>query len=231
MTSRKPRRHAGEHDLLDAFDQPGCPVCRLASEAVDAYMTSVCYEQVNDLDLREQLRQRGGFCRPHAYRFLRQPLGQLASAIVYRDVLNTARKRIAATVSKRSSLLSGLFGGRAARRDEPPRTRCPGCEVQFEAEERHLGTLTDRLTRDDVLERYQRSDGLCLPHLERALIRDSDGSRRLADAALASLEAMVADLDEYIRKHDYRFQTPVWDGNEDAPERGVQRAVGQRAEP
>ena len=106
MAARKPRRHAGEHDLIEAFGQPGCPVCRLATEAVDAYLTSVCYEQVNDLDLRAQLRTAGGFCRAHAERFIRQRLGQLAAAIVYRDVLNTARKRIAAGGGRRSSRTS-----------------------------------------------------------------------------------------------------------------------------
>src|SRR6187549_588281 len=117
MPSRKPRRHAGEHDLIEAFGQPGCPVCRLSTEAVDAYLTSVCYEQVNDLDLREQLRSAGGFCRVHAERFLRQRLGQLAAAIVYRDVLSTARKRISASLGQRArSKLSALLGSRAIRR-------------------------------------------------------------------------------------------------------------------
>src|SRR4051812_2579667 len=116
MAARKLRRHAGEHDLIEAFDQPGCPVCRLVTESVDAYLTAVCYEQVNDLDLREQLRSRGGFCRAHAERFLRQRLGQLASAIVYRDVLSTARKRIAASVGQRArSKLAGVLGGRRGR--------------------------------------------------------------------------------------------------------------------
>src|SRR6187402_2016148 len=117
MPSRKPRRHAGEHDLIEAFGQPGCPVCRLSTEAVDAYLTSVCYEQVNDLDLREQLRTAGGFCRAHAERFLRQRHGQLAAAIVYRDVISTARKRIAGSAGQRTrSKLSALLGGRGRGR-------------------------------------------------------------------------------------------------------------------
>src|SRR5438093_46701 len=66
MATRKLRRHAGEHDLIAAFAQSGCPVCRLTTESVDAYLTAVCYEQVNDLDLREQLRSVGGFWRGHA---------------------------------------------------------------------------------------------------------------------------------------------------------------------
>jgi hypothetical protein len=45
------------------------------------------------------------------------------------------------------------------------------------------------------------------------------------------LSTIVDQLDEYIRKHDYRFQTSVWDGGEDTPERAVERAVGHRPAP
>jgi hypothetical protein len=229
MAARKPRRHAGEHDLIEAFGQPGCPVCRLATEAVDAYLTSVCYEQVNDLDLREQLRTAGGFCRAHAERFIRQRLGQLAAAIVYRDVLNTARKRIAAGgggLGPRSRLAS-LFGGKT-KRDAPP---CPGCEAETEAEGRYLTALRNRMVDPAVRAKYQAGDGLCLPHIDQALQADDAGARALAGAAVEMLGAIVADLDEYIKKHDYRFQTPVWDGGEDTPERAVERAVGHAPDP
>ena len=230
MAARKPRRHAGEHDLIEAFGQPGCPVCRLSTEAVDAYLTSVCYEQVNDLDLREQLRTAGGFCRAHAERFIKQRLGQLAAAIVYRDVLNTARKRLAAgngLVGR--SKLAALFGGGRARPQAPP--PCPGCEAETEAEGRYLTALRNRLVDPAVRAKYQAGDGLCLPHIDQALQADDAGARALAEAAVEMLGSIVADLDEYIRKHDYRFHTPVWDGGEDAPERAVERAVGHRPAP
>lgn len=230
MAARKPRRHAGEHDLIEAFGQPGCPVCRLSTEAVDAYLTSVCYEQVNDLDLREQLRSAGGFCRLHAERFIRQRLGQLAAAIVYRDVLNTARKRLAAGGgSGGRSRLAALFGGGRARpQNHPP---CPGCEAETEAEGRYLTALRNRLVDPAVRAKYLAGDGLCLPHINQALQADDAGARALAVAAVEMLGSIVADLDEYIRKHDYRFTTPVWDGGEDTPERAVERAVGHRPDP
>ncbi|MGE3267298.1 MAG: DUF6062 family protein [Chloroflexota bacterium] len=230
MAARKPRRHAGEHDLIEAFGQPGCPVCRLATEAVDAYLTSVCYEQVNDLDLREQLRSAGGFCRPHAERFIKQRLGQLAAAIVYRDVLNTARKRLAGGWAGRSrSMLAGLFGrGRTSVRTVPD---CPGCEAEREAEGRYLTALRNRLTDPAVRARYQAGDGLCLPHIEQALQADDAGAAALAEAAVEMLGTIVGELDEYIQKHDYRFHTAVWDGGEDTPERAVERAVGHRPDP
>jgi hypothetical protein len=231
MAARKPRRHAGEHDLIEAFGQPGCPVCRLATEAVDAYLTSVCYEQVNDLDLREQLRTAGGFCRPHAERFVKQRLGQLAAAIVYRDVLNTARKRLAAgNGGAGRSKLAALFGG-LGRRDGRTLPPCPGCEAESEAEGRYLGVLRKRLPDPAVRQKYEAGDGLCLPHIDQALQADDDGARALAEAAVSMLGAIVGDLDEYIKKHDYRFTTPVWDGGEDTPERAVERAVGHRPPP
>jgi len=230
MAARKPRRHAGEHDLIEAFGQPGCPVCRLSSEAVDAYLTSVCYEQVNDLDLREQLRTAGGFCRAHAERFIKQRLGQLAAAIVYRDVLNTARKRLAAGngfVGR--SKLAALFGGGRARPQNPP--PCPGCEAETEAEGRYLTALRNRMVDPTIREKYTAGDGLCLPHIDQALQADDDGARALAGAAVEMLGSIVADLDEYIKKHDYRFQTSVWNGGENTPERAVERAVGHRPDP
>ena len=229
-TPRQPRRHAGEHDLIAAFGMTGCPVCRLASESVDAYLTAVCYEQVNDLDLRAQLRAAGGFCRPHAHRFLRQRLGQLASAIVYRDVLNTARGRIKEYRPTRGgSFLGGLLGARGGPKGVATggAPNCPACAALVEAEERYVGTLVSRITRPEVLAKYRAGEGLCLPHLDHALESGGEPARLLAEAAVESLGTIVAELDEYVRKHDYRFQEESLAGSEDLPGRAIERAVGR----
>lgn len=227
MVARKPRRHAGEHDLIEALDQSGCPVCHLAAEAVDAFLASVCYEQVNDLELREQLRTAGGFCRPHARAFLGQPHGRLAAAIVYRDVLVNAARRLERRGGGPRGRLAGFLGKpEPAPTVGPDARRCPACRVLTEAEERHLATLRGRLTDPAIRERYRAADGLCLPHLDRALRADDDGAHLLAVAAVEQLGALVDDLDEYIRKHDYRFRTEVWQGEDNTPARAVERAVG-----
>ena len=226
----RPRRHAGEHDLIQALDRPGCPVCRLAAEAVDAFLASVCYEQVNDLELREELRAAGGFCREHALSFLRQRHGRLATAIVYRDVLANAARRIERAQPGGGSLLGGLLGiapRRAATAGDA--RRCPACGARAEAEERHLATMRARLADPPLQERYRAADGLCLPHLDRALETDGEVTRFLAATAVARLAALVDELDGYIRKHDYRFRAEGWAGEEDAPERAIERAVGRPA--
>jgi len=225
MATRKSRRQAGEHDLVAVLERTGCPVCRLAAEAVDGFLESVCYEGVNDLELREQLRQAGGFCGEHASRFLGQSHGQLATAIVYRDVLVNAARRIAQ--APRGSGIGELLG-RTPRRQAVAgdRRRCPACRIQGEATERHLQTLRARLADVEVQAHYRAGGGLCLPHLERALEWDDDGARFLADAAAAGLGTLIDELDRYIRKHDYRFRGEPWEGEEDAPARAIERAVG-----
>ncbi len=62
--------------------------------------------------------------------------------------------------------------------------------------------------------------------------REGEGAaaRLLAEAAVEKLGTIVAELDEYIRKHDYRFQDETLAGAEAVPRRAIERAVG-RAEP
>ena len=224
---RKPRRHAGERDLIEALGRSGCPICRLAAEAVEAFLASVCYEQVNDLDLRAELRAAGGFCREHAGRFLRQPNGPLATAIVYRDVLANAARRLEQADPGGRSRLAGLLA-KAPRRPTAAGDagRCPACGVLAEATARHLGALRARLGEPAVQDRYRAADGLCLRHLDQALESDDDGARFLAGTAVVKLGSLVGELDSYIRKHDYRFRGEAWAGEEDAPARAIERAVG-----
>jgi hypothetical protein len=91
--------------------------------------------------------------------------------------------------------------------------------------------LRNRLVDPTVRDSYRAGDGLCLPHIDQALQADDAGAKALAQDAVEMLGTIVGDLDEYIRKHDYRFQTSVWDGGEDTPERAVERAVGSSPPP
>jgi len=47
------------------------------------------------------------------------------------------------------------------------------------------------------------------------------------EPAARRLGALVGELDEYIRKHDYRFRHEGFGGEEDSPRRAISRAVGE----
>src|SRR5688572_27762822 len=82
------------YKLVEACREPGCPVCRLEQNAVERYLDSQFYENVNSPKWRDQLRLSLGFCREHAWLAVDKRLGDpLGFSIIYRDLVNSVLKR------------------------------------------------------------------------------------------------------------------------------------------
>jgi uncharacterized protein DUF6062 len=228
-------RHSVFFDIEDALAKPGCPLCRLTTASVLQYFASLGYEQVNDVEARDELRASGGFCRRHAWLFWERSGNRLGVAIIYRDLLNHASGGVKAS----GGLIGGGLGRRlgrllpGGRRGERPGSApvrpCTACRYEDDAELRYRSTLLEHLGAADVRQRFARSDGLCLPHLTRALEagRRGEDLAFLREDAIRRLGSLVGELDEYIRKHDYRFRHEGFGSEEDSPRRAVERAVGE----
>ena len=82
-------------EILDACQEPACPVCSLGHAAARRNVNTLIYEGVNDYGLRAKLRESLGYCHEHAW--LLPEAGESAAlgiAIVHRDLLNTIRERL-----------------------------------------------------------------------------------------------------------------------------------------
>ena len=53
--------------LLDAFEEPGCPACSLLACGTQKALDGPLYEQVNDPIARARLVESHGFCNWHAW--------------------------------------------------------------------------------------------------------------------------------------------------------------------
>jgi len=75
---------------------------------------------------------------------------------------------------------------------------------------------------------YAASDGLCLPHLRLALDAAPNDRvfRALRARALQTQETMIAQLNETIRKHDYRFRHEPAGEEKGSPQRAVDHVAG-----
>jgi len=62
MKQRAPDTHLAYHALSRALQADGCPICRLATDAVRHYFDTLLYEAVNALPTREATRHIGGEC-------------------------------------------------------------------------------------------------------------------------------------------------------------------------
>ena len=230
---RQPSRTSIYHDLLDAFQQAGCPVCRLALGAVRAYMDSISREGgLTDLEIRTRLRESHVFCPVHAHQWL-ESQHVLGTAILYEDVLSHLTAELQGLRFRKRGFLAGAApllggGGRTGSVLEPHRP-CPACEILARAEARTIDVLLEHLRQAEFRDAYVGSGGVCLPHLRSALAVASDEStfRTLIEAAVAQHEALGAHLREIIRLHDYRYSHEPSGEERGADARAVRHVVGE----
>jgi hypothetical protein len=176
------------------------------------------YERVNNPKTRERTRSAQGFCRSHSWQLRRQG-GAVGIAIIYRDV---ARDIV-------ETLHGAEFNGRARRspkemllslgREDPgganPRLvqalsatgECPACALQHEVERTYVDVLLENILEERLGTAFLEGDGLCLPHMRRAVARAGDEQvfERLVAVQTRVFDRLLHDLDEMIRLSDYRY--------------------------
>ncbi len=211
------------YEMLDACQEADCPICRLGQASANRHLTSLIYDSVNDVSLRATLRESLGYCQEHTWLLPNAgdsaPLG---IAIIHRDLVNTIHKRLGESdfsKRRRSSLKSVVSG--AMRFDDgvsraatvkylPVKAQCPACKRRDKAEKLAIKSVTNALEKQDadMKSALQTSDGLCLPHLRRALetVGDREAFDSLVTITQEQLAALIQDLDEFIRKNDHRFR-------------------------
>ena len=213
-------RDATAFEVRDALREPGCAVCRLTMRSVGRVLQSIAYEQVNDLSLRKELRIAGGFCNPHAHQWLRESRSALGTALIYRDVAIAALR--AFDDGQKTGLLRGLLGA-ADRRSSGG--ACPACRLQLEAEARYIDALVAVVTADS--EALKESHGVCRRHTWAAVRVGGPGADVILQQTRRAMDALVHDLDEVIRKEDYRFRHEQrTDSERSAPARAVAWSAG-----
>jgi hypothetical protein len=213
-------------ELLEAFQARGCALCRLARKASESYLNALLYEGVVDVPIREHLRNARGPCYRHAWQMAGKRGSVLGTALIYRDVVNTLAKalRVEASAPWRWRGNREVLAARLA-----PTAGCPACTLERDAERRSAKTLLKHLHSAEIAAAYTAGGGLCLPHFQVVLSQaDEEAARTLAQWQEGALSRLRDELDELIRKHDYRFRGESMTDEEAVSwQRAVAAAVGE----
>jgi hypothetical protein len=238
-------------DLLRALqDHPSCPICHLTLHMVTKYLDGFAYESVTDPHARHKLRASLGFCAPHGQAWLAQS-DALATAMIYDDVFTQVSKVLRSYLSSSSpqaeahtspsdglaSRLRGMLSGgrsgslhgKAIAAALMPHQPCPACTYSHEVERRLTKSFARALSHPAFMQAYlQHPVGLCLPHLRSVLplITDEAALTTLLRSYQANLATTSAQLQEVIRKNDYRYSSEPRGPEFAAPARSVQQAGG-----
>jgi hypothetical protein len=204
--------------LLEACSQAGCPICRVTHDMVERQISNTFYESILDPISRRMLRSSFGLCREHAWLALDAKLSDaLGFAIVYEDLLRTVLETVPGEGELRSDAKKVILG--ALKASKP----CPACEQEKTTQERALSVMNEKLLDGSFLQKLQKSDGLCLPHLMMAIGQLSNRHKIqvLMDLQRMKMEILRAELAEFIRKNDYRFAGEGFGPERDSWKRAV----------
>jgi hypothetical protein len=226
------------YELLEAFREPGCPVCARLEQGSLRAMDGLLYEQVTDPATRARLLASRGFCNRHAWMLPRIQSSPLGTAVIYHHLLASALERATADGTRlRPRSWWQRLSERIAPRTEPlalvdwwnARTECSLCVRNRQSERDHLAAMLGFVQEKEFLEGLRASAGLCLPHLCHAMTIGRDHPNL---AVLLSVQAdrwsdLVGELAEFIRKNDYRFATEAMGREGDSWQRVLDAIAGR----
>ena len=235
-------KFVGYFRLVEACERPGCPVCACLEDDSRRALGALLTGHVTDVATRRRLRESWGFCNWHTWALVDTGNAATGAAILYEDLVRVCQSRLEGLRVRRSrALVSPLRWLRGlltrARRTVPRiverhqrRPRCLVCSQLAVAETGYVDAIVASSADPELGRAYQRSTGLCVPHLLFALERsgDADGVERILESTLAKWDTLRADLDRFVAKHEYRNVTPFDDTDASSYVRASEVLAGRR---
>jgi hypothetical protein len=226
------------YEILEILQQPGCPVCTRQAIASKRALGALLYEQVTDPLTRRHLLGSRGLCNWHAWMLPEVQDSALGTALVYKHLLLDVLKTIPVLFSERQtpSRWQRLVDQVTRRQRNPePRGRrgqmavCPVCRLCRRAERNDIRTILASWAELEFAEAFARSTGLCLPHLLACsrLCRGHVNLPPLLADHERRLQVLATELEEFIRKCDYRYQREAFGAERDSWQRVLEVFVGQ----
>lgn len=203
--------HLPEIALEEALRKGECALCWLARRNLVRRVDTLLTEHITDPQWRQSLREGKGFCAYHAELMLSRA-DVLSLSIVAEDVLTYAS--ITAPAKRTHTVW-----------------HCQLCEAQAHDVAQMAKLLAQLLRQPEWRARYEASEGLCLPHVRQVLVNASPEVQTWLTAnENQRWQTLRAQLQEVIRKHDYRFQHEPWGDERGSWRRAFHKLYGVFAE-
>lgn len=243
-TQQKLRRSRDGDALAQACEREGCPICLVTLERMERAMDHWQYEVATEVENCDLLVYSKGFCSRHTWQLAQMPEipAPFALAIVYRSILPDLLEDVERDLARikpgktadRVPFWHKLWPRKQNRSEQaidPPFVQhCPFCHRQAEIERELLQELLVALSNAEFQAKLGAATGLCLTHFTRSIhMAENDRQRAVLLAGQrASLQRNMAELEELVRKHDYRFLHEPRGSEMTAWRRAAQLLAGNR---
>ncbi len=225
MRNRGFEKHTTYFNVLEGFQNAReCPFCTLAAKSSHKYLDALIYEKVNDPGIRKELKKAHGFCKRHAEELISLG-GSLGIGIIYRDQLQRFMELL--SVERVSRVETEKFLRELNSWNN--HSGCPACKFERNAVERYIDAFVYFLNDRDMKEAFESSMGVCVGHFSLVLskIEEPEKKRYFISVEREKMELLYGNVDEFIRKQDYRFENePITPDEADSWTRIVRVMVG-----
>ncbi len=200
--------------LSQALEGVGCPICLVTQERMQRVMDHWRYDGFTDTENRRILVRAQGFCPRHTWQLAQIPAAfQLAQ--VYHDLLPQVLTDLDKLAQRQRTTrfhtwLKRFFPWRKIPEqtlDALSYVQCPFCKQQRDIEARLADSLASCVSAEPLHEKLSQSGGVCLPHFTLTYhAATNEGQREmLLTCQRACVQRLQEELEEMVRKHDYRF--------------------------
>ena len=233
-------KHILYFELLDILELDECPICHLINKRTDQFIDGFLYESVNDLKIREDIKNAKGYCNYHAWK-LQSAGDPLAHSIIYGDLVHAAIKSFEeflkdthSIANEQKSLFNkGKVNNKAAkfRKSFLSKKDCPICKMVVENEKEYIVSFAGYMESDIQFQRKFKEHGfLCIPHTIR-LLENYGGISTIREVIKIQVKKMARlseNLNEIKRKSDYRYAAePLTSEEKTAWIKAVKQWVGE----
>lgn len=222
--------------LEDALQRGGCVICQALRASARRYLHSFLYEGMMSSLVRQDFLAGGGFCPQHFWEAKQIEAEHWAEgfgvAILCENLLEVVQKDLRRWGSTDQDGKKGVMKIRRRKRSVfkfVPGEGCITCHMLKGNEEHLLGVLEEVLEEDaGFCERYTQGGGLCVFHLQAGLAQwQSSVAKQFArQTAENSIHGLLAELQEFLRKHDYQYKNEPRGREWSSPERAIVMLTG-----
>jgi hypothetical protein len=220
-------KHIPYFNLLDALKENGCAICTLIKKSVHKSMDDFLYERVNDPGVRKEIRESFGFCNRHAWQM--QKFGDgFGLSIIYHYLLGLLIDKTDKQMDAKT-LIKGLLQDKEMRNFQKIQNTCMVCKEAKEVERRYIEVFIENFEDAELQFAFKSSFGLCLPHLLTLLklCKDAKISAEVLRIESAKIKSIIEELNEFERKHDYRFSEEKFGREGDSWIRAIEKLIGK----
>lgn len=212
--------------IVEALKKTACPICTVIEAMVLDELCQLQRQAVVDPEVHADVLARGGYCAEHFW-LLDALASPVTNAALLAPLLEQVNEQVAAVVREitGSTALLRQSVNQIAERLGVPRT-CRVCDRVRLWEDAALQALLAIMWEPERRELYESSNGLCLPHLARALTicADRTAAGVLVRSAEEQVRRLAVDLTTYVRKWEARDRS--WGPEEAAERAAIEKLVG-----